>query len=33
MGTNDNDPVIEERYEPKGSSQVLKPSGGGDYVA
>jgi hypothetical protein len=33
MGTNDNDPVIEEPNELKSSSPVLKPSGGGDSVA
>ena len=33
MSTNDNDQVIEEPDEPKGSSPVLKPSGGGDSVA
>jgi len=33
MGTNDNDQVIEEPDELKGSRPVLKPSGGGDSVA
>jgi hypothetical protein len=33
MGTNDNDQVIEEPDELKGSSPVLKPSGGSDPVA
>ena len=33
MGTNDNDQVLEEPDEPKGSRPVLKPSGGGDSVA
>ena len=32
-GTNDNDQIIEEPDELKGSSPVLKPSGGGDSVA
>jgi hypothetical protein len=32
-GTNDNDQVIEEPDELKGSSLVLKPSGGSDPVA
>ena len=33
MGTNDNDQVIEEPDELKGSRPVLKPSGGSDPVA
>jgi hypothetical protein len=32
-GPNDNDQVIEEPDELKGSSPVLKPSGGGDSAA